>query len=317
MSAFNTNSFSSDSVELRLTRLQAIEANHAMTIPLMPGLHEDIATWMQQCFTHYRQCRVDAGLGRSGKTSSGINHDAIKQDLRQELRLAKEHVKANFARDPIRRSEYGLSGSLPRRAEQMMELAERISTVHTKHEEESHPKRMSEGQITRIRTTLQTLRDALAQHTTAKAQRDGASTAEAFQFDDDTMMLERLLAAWHNDRGRADEQIGFVGMANIQPGGRRGRPGVPSLLYTATERSVQLQPDEERPQPTSYHLQYRPTQGNEEWKDYYKGNNNLLPLTAPALDANKEYEFRARARNANGFCAWSQPLRLSFDEVKA
>lgn len=305
MSAFGDNSFSSDSVEKRLNRLQAIQEHHAMTIPLMSGLHEDIKTWMQDCFTAYRQARLSLGLGEGGDTSSSISRKEAVRAMNEQLQLAKEHIDANFAKDPARRSEYGLSGVIDRRAAELAALADRVSQVHTAHEEQNVSQRMSDGQITRFRAALSALNASLADRNAAKAKQDKVSTAEEQQFDDDTIMLERLLAAWHNDCGRADERIGYIGMANVQRGGRRGLPGAPTIVIDPHDLALVISPDANRPAPTSYQTEFREANSGLDWDNFASGSETHVPTAVALLNAGTDYEFRTRARNANGYGEWS------------
>lgn len=61
----------------------------------------------------------------------------------------------------------------------------------------------------------------------------------------------------------------------------------------------------------SYEVQYRPTDGDEEWIDYNHTNGDASDTTVNGLTHNTEYQFRVRSVNTNGSSSETAPITVS------
>lgn len=309
MATLYDNAFTSDTIDVRLARLQAIQDNHATTLPLLPNLKADIAAWMQQCYSSYSGKRTNAGVNENSKKSGTQDKDAALLQLREQLFLAREHVEANFNATPTRREDYGLKGNISQNANALQELADKVLEVHAIHKAENLSDVMCDAHIQDIRDAKVALHNALQVTTDRKSGKDGAHDDSQAMFDQDTVMLDRLLAAWHQALKYADARITLIGMANVRRGGNPGRPGVPTLLIDPHDRSLVITPNNKRPAPTSYQTQIRESGENNEWENFATGSDNRIATAERLVNGSTEYEFRTRAHNANGYGEWSQVIR--------
>lgn len=305
MASPNDNSFTADTVALRLARLQAIESNHTQSLALLPRLHPSVAAWMSTCYTEYRALVSNAGVG-DGFNQSGTSAIQLATDtLRQELMYAKEYILSHYHDDHVRLDAYSIEGEMPRDIRAMIKVADKIKIVTAQHKTEGVNYTLHDIQIQRIDDAVEALNTALHDRSGVEAKADTAHSAEHQRYLSDIAMLRMLLADWHSEHGGDDERIVLIGMANTQRGGNSGKPGAPSLVIDPEDRDLVIIPDANRPTATSYQTQFREVGEDAEWEEFALGNETRVPTAVPLIQGGTAYEFRTRARNSNGYGEWS------------
>lgn len=304
------NSFVSDTIAIRLARLQSIQSNHTNVETWCGTVPNDISQWMAVCYTEYSSIVGSAEVENLGAQAATALLREKRTALRKELLTAKQYIQSFFASDDVHRKAYGLENEMPSKADELRTVAGTVLQVHADHVTANITHRMPDALATRLQTAHTDLTDAQDTHSKENAEKRQARAAEQDRFDSDTRMLRKLLALWHAAIGDTDERIAFIGMVNVQTGGNSGQPGAPVLTFNNDAKTLTITPDANRPEATSYNVQYRTTVPNADWNDFTTGATTTVPLTDERITTGTAYQFRARARNANGYGEWSSTINV-------
>lgn len=305
MATPHDNSFTADTVAVRLARLQAIESNRVQSLALLPRLHPSVIAWMPSCYTQYRALLNNASV-EDGNSQSGTSAlQLATEQLHQELLYAKEYILSHYHNDKVRRDAFAIEGELSSDVRDMMNLADKIITVTALHQSQEVDYTLHPVQIARITAAVEAVNTALHNRSGIDAGADTSHSAEHQRFLSDIALLRMLLADWHSELGGEDERIGLIGMVNPRKGGNPGKPGAPSIVIDPHNLALVITPNANRPTPTSYQTEFREVGTEEPWEEFANSSENRVPTAVALLNAGTDYEFRTRARNSHGYGEWS------------
>lgn len=302
------NSFANDTIALRRVRLSMIESQSSTTLALFSSLPDDIRLWMSTCHTEYNALLAKLNVQAGDTKASNERLRLARATLRRELGYAKAFIRSSYHADEVRLRAFDLERTLPRKDAAMLELAQQIVRVAETHKQEGVDYRLPDSQLQRFAEATEAFAQSRELRGDSKSNKGSSHAAEDVRYQEDTQRLRRLLALWQGNYGTDDVRVKMLGMVNSKSGGNSARPGVLQLSYDAELRLISCQPDEKRPAPTSYHLQYRKL-GSKEWKEYRKSASASFSLMQP-LEPGNSYELRARARNSNGCGKWSAIIEM-------
>lgn len=299
------NGFSNDSESERFERLRAIQEHSASTIPFIEGIHADVSAWMQECHSVYESLVKTAQAHTTDSQTNGVERRIARKNLRQQLGIAKKQIAAGYAKDEVRRRSFDIESTLPYDMDKLMVYAEKIVGITAKHKSEGISYYISDFHIAHLQEAIADAKRTRKAESDISADESRAYAASDERFDDDSLMLQRLLGDWLSALGDDDPRISLIGMVNAQKGGNSGKPGAPSVVIDSHDLALVISPDPKRPAPTSYQTEFRKAGMDAEWEEFANGSDNRVPTAVELLHSGVEYEFRTRARNANGYGEWS------------
>lgn len=305
MSVPSNNNFGSDTAEERLSRLQSIQSNIGHLHSWFSTLPTDIDTWIVDCYNVYLGLTESARAESLGAQAATLALREKRLALRKELLFAKQYIRSFFEEEDKRRKAFGIDSELPLKADELRAVASTVLQLQEAMASANTQPRLPDALATRLRTAYDGLISTHEEYLLENAEKRQALASEQNRFSDDTRMLRKLLALWHAAMGDEDERIAFIGMVNPQVGNNSAQPGAPSIVLDPHDLALVITPDANRPAPTRYQTQFREVGSDEDWKEFANGSDNRVPTAVALLNAGTDYEFRTRARNANGYGEWS------------
>jgi hypothetical protein len=294
------NQFSNDTVDVRLLRLQRIEANIAAHTAAL-ALDASAADWGAGAFDAMKTARLQISLALGDAKAKTYLHNQALDEARAAYQIAKIYADAKY--DQHRERIDSMHFDLPYPEEQGEQLR------RVEHVVENHAEWVADGLTPLFKPALITrLQNAYAAAAAAQAasvaadrhlERKRDAYKQLFREDGDRLrdLYADAVSGWDPDHINLGD-LGFARKSQMGEGGGGAVPPVPNVTYDEATETLLWDGDEFD---TSSDVQSTDDNGATVSDVLIAADVHEAAIARLAV----EQKARVRSRNANGTSAWS------------
>jgi len=304
MALFDNNGFSQDSLALRLARLLMLKT-YINAWAVFQSIPQALIDWALVAYDEWKAL-LGASTVEQGEAEEAYQdmHEADEITFSYYIR-AKGLLKYQYGQDDKNLKFYGITGAFPKARKSRIKAVQDLLDGHARLHAQGDPNVLPDTFIIKLQGYLTTSDNAYANLVgKEKPEADQAIDNQNFRFGEDTKKLGNLLnwvlMTW-NEYESFLSQLGFAPRIP-KPGG--GQPYKPiNFIHQWHEPDLTLtwDPCENT---TSYQLAY--TEDDEIWEELYAGTDTTYTYAPPVGTRT----YKVRARNANGYSDWSDPVEF-------
>jgi len=295
------NAFTNDTKGVRATRLYFL-SNSIDTYSAGLSVTGDVLTWAQGAAAAFDAAQVKQSAEIGEKEEAFQTSQEADLAMQERYQILKELLVARYGEADDKLKIYGIDGRNPRSRADMIDKAEALVEGNTRQLAATDPNALPQAMIDAFQLLID---DSKQKYYDAGIERSEALQASDELYalmDDDSIKLRGLyhwvVAYW----GKYDPRLIELGFAQAQEHGG-GYPDAPANLAWDVETDTFSWDEVESA--TSYQLVYKAPLAAE-WEEVYNG----VDLSAVFDPGPGQWEFKVRARNANGYGEFSEKITI-------
>lgn len=296
------NNFANDTRGIRDTRLYFLSHsvdNYAAELEIVGATLD----WARGASDVYNAAQVKRSVEVGEAAAAFQIADRAIDSLKARYQTLKDLLKRRFAGDEDALRIYGIVGATPVKRQKLIDQAEELI--------EGNERLRADGDVRALPESMESAFGSLVEDAKEKYYQAGLQRREAREavaelnelFETDTAKLRALyrwvLTFWD----ARDPRVGDLGFARARR--RGGGPTPPAPKNLRFDSGVGRFDWDAVEKATSYQLVYR-SAGGGDWAIAYSGDE-----TSAAFDPGSgAWDFKVRARNANGYGEFSEEIRI-------